>query len=195
MKSRADTHLYGLMRCLSTCQPAGDGKYTEYLPATTFSANKELIQEICGIKTEKTLKAHLRKLIDGGLVEEGQYSGGKCYYFPYDYNGLYKIITKDLLYFLVNTGNGLTLKIYFYLLNKIDFKENYSFTSAEIVAALGHSTTDKRWTKAVSDALEALKKLEVISYEETYQHIITPQGEDKVFPVKILKNVSIEKPF
>lgn len=146
MKTRVDAHLYGFMRCLSTAR-RNEGQWEEYLLKTTFNKSKKVVMDVCGIGTARTFKRHLDSLIECGLVEEGtikvKNEKGKeyeyaCYFFPFDYDGNYKLMDKELLKYLVNTSNGISIKVYLYLLNCSTAKKDWEFTIKEIVAALGY---------------------------------------------------------
>ena len=61
------------------------------------------------------------------------------FYFPYNEAGKYKLVYYEMLSYLVNTRNSNAIKIYIYLLNKFQWKENYVFTLKELLVAIGYS--------------------------------------------------------
>lgn len=61
------------------------------------------------------------------------------FYFPYNEAGKYKLVNYEMLSYLVNTRNSNAIKIYIYLLNKFQWKENYIFTLKELLVAIGYS--------------------------------------------------------
>ena len=197
MKTRADTHLYGFMRCLSTAMPdqSNPGKWKEYLLVSTLNKSKKIIMGVCGIGTTRTFKRHLDELIAAGLVEEGKITvKGKdyaCYFFPYDYDGNFKIIDKELVRYMVDTGNAMTIRVYLYLLNCSTAKTDWKFTQREIVKALGYAEDYQPMSKTVNNILDALKKCGLINYVSTWeQRVDDATGKTIPTEYKILKSVS-----
>lgn len=199
MKTRTDTHLYGFMRCLSTAMPDGEGKWKEYLLVSTFNKSKKVVMGVCGIGTQKTLKRHIDDLIAANLIEVGSIKvKGKdyaCYFFPFDYDGNFKLLDKELVRYMVDTGNAMTIRTYLYLLNCSTAKKDWEFSCKEIVEALGYDREYQPMQKTVGNILDALKKCGLINYIDTYKtHIDDATGREVPEPVKILKSVSLEKP-
>ena len=191
MYSRCDTQLYALLRCFSTAKPSSNPKqlYEEYLPKATYLKNKKFFSDIRGISPQ-TLKNRLNKLIESGLVKEGTYLSNNtptpCYYFPYDYDGLYKLINKDLLRYLAVTTNPLTLRVYLYLLNKSGMKEDYQFSLSEIAVNLGYSSTTKEILAGIKEILILLKQNKLISYSSTHITVYGDNGSTYPKPILIL---------
>lgn len=204
MKARIDTQLYGFMRCLSTALPTdettenGNKKWKEYLLKDSITKNRKLIMEVCGIGTVKTLNRHLEQLIEVGLVEEGTFEVNgfdyDCYYFPYDYHGIYKLINKDLLFVIVNGLQPLSLKIYLYLLNSSGVNENYEFTLNELKDAFGYSQSTKTVDKVLNLSLSILQELKIIDYEDIMKEYIDKYGVLQKKPVKKLLFIATECP-
>lgn len=197
MKSRINAQLFGFMRCLSTAMPKGD-KWEEYLLKSTFNKSKKILMDVCGIGTTKTLKRHIDSLIEAGLVEEGvMRSNGKeypCYYFPFDYDGNYKLIEKDLVRYLVETRSSIAIKVYLYLLNCSTAKKDYEFTITEISKALGYAPSSQSPEATIRNCLQSLKREGIINYVDTYKQK-KDDTTDKIIPVpiKILKFVVVSK--
>jgi DNA-binding transcriptional ArsR family regulator len=68
----------------------------------------------------KTLSRHMKDLEEKGLLAEREMeiSDGKSemvYYFPT--GDIYKIINKEMLYYLISTRNKCAVKVYLFLLN------------------------------------------------------------------------------
>lgn len=204
MKIRFDAQLYGFMRCLSTALPTdkttenGNQEWKEYLLKDVIINNRKLIMEVCGIGSVKTLNRHLEQLMEVGLVEEGTFEVNgfdyDCYYFPYEYNGIYKLINKDLLFVIVNGLQPLSLKIYLYLLNRSGVNENYEFTLNELKDALGYSQSTKTVDKVLNLSLGILKELKIIDYEEIMKGYIDKNGRPQEKPIKKLRFVATECP-
>ena len=72
---------------------------------------------------------------ESGLLSEDS----ENFYFPYNEAGKYKLVNYEMLSYLVNTRNSNAIKIYIYLLNKFQWKENYVFTLKELLIAIGYS--------------------------------------------------------
>lgn len=202
MKSKIDQTLYGLMRCWSTTMPADTGKckYTEYLYASNFifSKHTKLLADLCGIKTQRTFRNHILKLIEVGLVEEGSIKvNGKdyaCYFFPYDYDGAYKLISKELLEYLVYTGNKVSIKVYLYLLNCSTCKDSWEFTNKDIVEAIGYDREYQPIQAAVKAILENFRDCGLINFEEVHKTVMSENGKQHQYDYKVLKYVLSRKP-
>lgn len=204
MKARIDAQLYGFMRCLSTAMPTnkttenGNQEWKEYLLIETINNNRKLIMSVCGIGTPKTLNTHIGKLIEAGLIEEGTIESNgftyKCYYFPYDYDGIYKLINKDLLFAIVNGLQENALKIYLYLLNCSGMCKDYEFTLIELKSALGYSTSTKTVDKSLNLSLKILKELKIIDYYDTMTRYTDKNGKLQEKPVKKLRFITTECP-
>ena len=196
MNFKTDDLLYGFLRGLSTAKPIENGKYKEYLPIKEYHKNKKVIAGICNVST-KTLERHLNALFEKGLLDQGielVVSNGKeyeyeCFWFPYDENGSYKILERDMIKYLVDTRNSQCIKVYLYLLNKYEYKENYTFTIAEIQKALGYSASTTSAISTISNILESFAREGIIEYEETYDYI-EKHGEVHKIPVKELHFVA-----
>lgn len=198
--------LYGFMRCLSTARPATKEELeerpncsqTEYLLQSTFIKDKKTIAGICGCSTQ-TINNRLKRLIDCGLVEEGVHEverNGKlyqykCYYFPFDYNGNYKTLNKEMVQYLVFTRNAHAIRIYLYLLNCSTMKKDYMFTIKEISKALGYADTTQTAEKAIRCVLTSFKKEGVIKFENIYDSLYNDvNGTVTQTPKMVLKFVA-----
>ena len=204
MKSRINAPLYGMLRCLSTAMPtneltpAGNKKYKEYLPAETINNNRKWIMDVCGIGSVKTLNRHMELLQEKGLVELGKFESNgftyPCYFFPFDYDGVYKLINKDLLFAIVTGLRDHALKIYLYLLNCSGMKENYEFTLNELKEALGYATSTKTVDKGINVALKMLQELKIIDFYETMKEYTDSNGKFQKKPIKVLRWIAVECP-
>lgn len=201
MHSRTNLQLYGLLRCLSTAKPTSvsqtQSSWKEYLPKSTLTRAKKLLLQACGI-TSQTFTRHLNALLTNGLVQEGTFLAKEkelpCYYFPYDYDGIYKLIDKQLLFYLVSSGNGITLRIYLYLLNKSGLKENYEFTKKELAEALGYDPTYKAFYPLIENNLISLQENNIISYSAITVPYITDIGTTVPKPTLVLHSIATKLP-
>ena len=201
--------LYGFMRCLSTSKE-NEGevdsrqKRFEYLTFKEFSRYKKVIGSTLGCSS-RTINNQLAKLEEAGLVQEvimplyceqnHQIYDTSCYIFPYDYDGNYKIIEKNMLKYLVDTRNGHVIRVYLYLLNKFDWKPDYVFTLEEIKTALGFSPSYSQANITVSNILDSLKREGIISYEKKWFPIDNHVGHKQTMTQKmVLKNVLKQPP-
>ena len=201
MNYKTDDLLYTFMRTLSTARPEEgkvnkEGKpiFKEYLPKKDFLKHKGEIAGICGCST-KTIDRHIEKLFENDLLEEGveivkdgdkeyQY---KCYWFPYDENGKYKILDKDFIRYLIDTRNAQCIRVYLYLLNKYQYKKNYTFTYKEILIALGYSPDTS--TTSISNIIDSFCREGILEVEDKYDYI-EKHGEIHKIPVKELQFVA-----
>lgn len=185
--------LYGFMRCLSTAEPIRDDKgniikYQEYLTKKNFLKNKKTIAAICGCST-RTINNHINKLFEAGLLDEGfvmaKSANGKeieyeCFWFPCDKSQSYKLVNRDFIKYLVDTRNAHTIRIYLYLLNKYqwkqELKEKYIFTKKEIKIALGYAETSKSMEESIGNVLKSLAREEIIKYRKVWVTAETDNG-------------------
>ena len=172
MNFKTNDLLYGFMRGLSTARPIENGKWQEYLTIKEFKKNKKLIAGICDCST-RTIERHIDALFEAGLLDEGVEvisKNGKEYeyevfWFPYDYDGNYKLIDQDVVKYLVNTRNSQAIRIYLFLLNKFQWKNNYIFTIQEIKNALGYAESTKSCDALIRDCLASFKAEGLIRFE------------------------------
>lgn len=200
MNYKTDDLVYSFMRCLSTAKPdpENEGKYIEYLLKSSFTKDKKTIAGICGC-TMKTIANRLDKLIAAGLVEEGKIQAEKgnkiyeydCYYFPYDYDGTYKLLDKEMVRYLVYTRNSCAIRIYLYLLNCSTYKKDYMFTIGEIKKAMGYAESTKSADDMIRCVLTSFKKEGVIKYEEIHELMVNEKtGKAVPVPKMILKFIA-----
>ena len=170
--------LYGFMRSLSTARPEiengqavktanGKTKYREYLPIKTFKKNKKLIAGILNVNP-KTIGNQLEKLLESGLVDQGieEMNGTdcECYWFPYDEDGRYKIVEKEVIEYLVHTRNAHAIRIYLYLLSKYQWKKDYIFTIQELKEALGYAESTKSCDALIRNVLASFKAEGILKF-------------------------------
>lgn len=206
MNFNTDDLLYGFLRSLSTAEPLYEkgklnGKYEEYLTKKDYLKNKRAIAAICGCST-RTVERHLERLFEMGLLEEGikevnilnkdgteSHYDYPCFWFPYDEKGRYKILEKDMISYLVATRNAQCIRVYLYLLNKYEWKPDYSFTLLELQKALGYSENTKGLSTMFGNIVDSLAREGIIRYENTYEYIQEGEELHKV-PRKVLKFVA-----
>lgn len=197
--------LYGFMRSLSTARPEvedgkvvktanGKTKYREYLPLKTFRKNKKLIAAICNV-TPRTIDNHIEKLAEAGLIDQGierietngQTYDYECYWFPYDENGLYKIVDKDVVEYLVHTRNAHAIRVYLYLLSKYQWKKDYIFTLQELKEAIGYAASTKSCDTLIKNVLASFKAEGIIKYEKIHEQIDIDVNGSNVINVERMK--------
>ena len=202
MNFKIDDLLYGYLRSISTARPTGkktaNGKdeYEEYLPYKEYLKNKKLIADICGCSV-KTVERHFNILFEAGLLDEvyrklPDDEEQRIILFPIKQTSLFKHIEKDMLRYLLDTRNAQCIKVYIYLLNKYEWKSNYTFTLVELQEALGYSRTTKTATETMKNIIESFAREGIIEYEEDYT-IIEKHGEMTKIPVKVLEFVAKRK--
>ena len=157
--------------------------YNKYV--RNCSSNK--ISSVCF----NTFRKYWNMLFTKGLIENRQITTHKgekinAYVLPQEFK-IYKLVPKDTMKFLVNTTNGNVIKIYAYLLNKRDYKENYTFTLKELVAnALGYNPDTNGIESKANDCLKLLNMIGLIKYENIFEK----NNNNKPVPKKKLIMVS-----
>lgn len=97
-------------------------------------------------------------------------NGDECHLLPVAGNCFLKIDFRTAQ-FCLNSMTPLTFKIYCYLLNKYNinqnynYVENYFFSKMELLRMSGYTNTGAN-KRIITDCLAALKKLELIEYNE-----------------------------
>lgn len=181
--------LYGFMRSLSTARPEvengkavktanGKTKFREYLPVKTFKKHKKLIAGILNV-SPRTIDNQLNKLFEAGLIDEGIEvittkgvdTDVECYWFPFDEDGKYKIVDRDVIEYLVHTRNAHAIRIYLYLLSKYQWKKDYIFTIQELKEALGYAASTKSCDALIKNVLASFKAEGIIKYEKIYEQV------------------------
>lgn len=159
---KVDGELYALLQSLS--------KHEGY---ETYVLKKDLpkqaiICETIGVKSPKTLRVHLKYLIDQKLVEEQD----DRYVLPLQEN-IYFLIPLKTLQFLMDNCREHVIKTYIYLGQRWKWAkardEAYNFTYKEIAEHIGilgkHEDVANRQIK---NALILLKDTGLVDYEEVY---------------------------
>ena len=140
------------------------GKIIEYFK------EQETESPVC----ERTIRNLLKLFIKINLLEEGELEGKKVYFLP-DSSKPFVQIKTETLRFLVNTANTNVIKVYAYLKNKWEnhvkykFKDNYRFSEAELLAAIGYTTiNNKNNYLMIKDILQCLQNNELIKIHKEY---------------------------
>ena len=129
---------------------------------------------------ERTIRNLLKLFIKINLLEEGELEGKKVYFLP-DSSKPFVQIKTETLRFLVNTANTNVIKVYAYLKNKWEnhvkykFKENYRFSEAELLAAIGYKANCSDNYQMIRDILQCLQNNELIKIHK--QYITTASGK------------------
>ena len=197
MNYKTDDLLYGFMRSLTTTKPVDDKnrpevKHEEYLLVKNFQKYKKVVQGVCGVGP-RAINDKIKKLIEAGLVELGEIDGKPCYYFPYDYYGVYKIIGGDMLQYLVSTRNAHAIRIYLFLLNCRSQKEDYVFTIREIKQALGYAVRTQTCDVFITNVLESFQKEGVIKYAKIWETVINDFGKETPTERYLLKFIATNR--
>lgn len=199
MNYSTDDLLFGAMLYLATFHPEV-GKL--YLTKKNYEKNRKNFYNLCDdTNNAKTLKRHLDKLVEKGLIaEENITSGGEVYpsyVFPYDYNKKYQLVETEMLWYVVSTRNRQAVKVYIQLLNWFLWKEKensvFVFTNKDIMKALGYSTDNKLASSAVSNILESFAREGVIKIETYYEAHVDGNGITTPTPKKRLLFVARSK--
>ena len=182
--------LYSLMYSLATYNPKAK---QIYITKQAVTANKKLIYEACGFTNSAMMKRHLEKLINKELITQDEYN----YYFPQNKNEKYRIIEKEMLFYLATTRPLNAIRIYMILLDCYLWKQkedcNFVFTNTYLLERLGYSTTNKNASAMVSNILESFSREGIIEFEEKYDLVISPTGKEVPSPRKYLMFVATTK--
>lgn len=198
MNHKTDDLLYGFMRSISTAKPVynnGKQEWKEYLTLKVYSQYRKVIQNICGVTTQ-TLKNRLNKLIEGGLVEETTLDLGgdkptTVFLFPYDYDGNYKLINREMLKYLIDTRNPQAIRVYLFLLDKFQWKKDYVFTLKELRVALGYGENYFYADSTIQNVLNSFKREGVINFTKERFDGIDDYGRGITTERMVLKFVAI----
>lgn len=193
-----DDLLFSSMYYLATFHPEAK-KF--YLTKKNYTKNRKNFYNLEDGGNAKTLKRHLDKLIEKGLVaeEEIKVNGENysSYIFPYDYDERYQLVEAEMLWYIVSTRNRQAVKIYIQLLNwylwKQETQDCFIFTNKDIMNVLGYSVDNKIASSMISNVLESLSREGVIKYEEYYEAHIDNTGKSIPTPKKKLIFVARSK--
>ena len=155
-----DDLLFGSMYYLATFHP---GEKKLYLTKKNYEKNRKSFYNLEDGGNAKTLKRHLDKLIEKGLVAEKEIKINNekypSYIFPYDYSEKYQLVEAEMLWYVISTRNRQAVKIYIQLLNwylwKQETNEQFIFTNKDIMKVLGYSFDNKAASSMVSNVLES----------------------------------------
>lgn len=201
-----DDILYGMMLSLSTYHP---NEKKLYLTEKKYEANRNEFYQIDTISDKaakaKALNRHLEKLIDRKLVEKGTIEINKkkekCFFFPYDYNGNYYIVDKEVLAYLVTTRKAQAVQIFIYLADRMKYinetkgndrkvEDLWSFSATEIAQKIGYSKNTKEILKRIRIILVDLQHCGLIKYTNYYETISERHGGQVVTPKYRLLSVA-----
>lgn len=173
-----DDLMYGYLKLKASFNPNPNIKelyFTQKMWNKT--ATKQDIKKICGIELKRDREAHLKRLIDSGLIKVIMKDEEKKiidrYVFTDDPDAKYKLVPLDLLEYLLNTASSGVIQIYIYLLDKYEWKkktgEEYYFTRKEIAIALGYSEKSAESgtiSTRISDIIGCLARQGIIQFEQ-----------------------------
>lgn len=123
-----------------------DGELYAYLQSVSCVLNNQTViikkelprkKDICnkiGVKSVKTLNAHMDYLIENGYITDDQENG--VYVLP-NIEDFYALIPLETIQFLSDTLQENVIKVYIYLGQRYKFKTNYEFTLEELAANIG----------------------------------------------------------
>ena len=165
--------LLGYIQHLATFMPE---KEILYVPVEEVIKERKKIMFIIGKRSVNTVNYQIAKLVDKGLIKKEiliiNNKQVECYIMPQITKGSYELINNDLLWYIVQTRNLNSLKIYLYLLNKYKWKsksgEKYTFTLEEIAKALGYAETsaEHKLSPIINTILQSMKREGLLSYED-----------------------------
>ena len=182
--------LYSLMYSLATYNTTEEKLY---LAKALMTANKKLIYQSCGFTNSAMMKRHLNKLIEKNLIEETD----DKYYFPQNPDEKYRLLEKDMLFYLATTRSTQSIRVFMILLDCYLWKKNenseFVFTNTYLLDKLGYSATNKLASSVITEILESFEREGVIEFENIYEIKILSSGKEVPTPKKILKFVATKK--
>lgn len=126
--------------------------------------SQAVICEKIGVKSPKTLRAHLKELIDKGYVVEEE----KRYMLP-NMEDIYMLLPLDTLQFILDTITEPVIKVYIYLGQRYKYKPDYVFTQEEIAQHLGLKLEGNASARRlIRNAMIALQNHGLISFEQFF---------------------------
>lgn len=160
-----DGRLYGYLQ--SKSMPVKVANYCETRVDKFQLGTQADFCEAIQIKSPKTLRKHLKILIDTGYLRDEQ-----GYYVLVEKENIYFKIPLQTLRFIQNTIKEDVIKIYIYLGQRYQYaateNKKYSFSIKEIIEHLGLSVNDKN-RNFVKDGLDALMNnglIKFVNYRE-----------------------------
>ena len=149
-------------------------KTKDTTPTGIFNSIKRIVEYKNGKPKYNISLSTVKRNIDLykrlGLIWEGKTTdlyGNEvdCYFLQNEFK-YYELIPYDTLRFLLNSTNGVVIKIYVYLLNKYKWKGNgYQFTKKELGECVGY-TNNKNTNTMIDDILLNLKNNGLINWVE-----------------------------
>lgn len=184
MWHNSDDLLYGALQYLSTFHP--ELGYL-YITKTKLAKHKKELYELCNLNA-KTMRDHIKRLIEKGLIKEKKIYIGQekteydCYIFSYKDSGHYQIVNNEMLWYIVSTRNRQAVRIYTMLLDWYDWKSKegseYIFTNENIMERLGYCENNSVASSMITNILESFKREGVIDYEIDVKTTILPNGKE-----------------
>ena len=169
-----DGRLYGYLQSKSMpiliTEENGMKNYETRVDKGDLGTQKQLCEEI-RIKSPKTLRRHLKILLETGYIEDK----GMYYLLPKKEKIFFKI-PLDTLRFIQNTIKEDVIKIYIYLGQRYKYAEingfKYSFTIKEIAKHLGLSQRGEESRVFIKDGLDVLVNNGLIKFVSYYEGLI-----------------------
>ena len=168
-----DSLIYSYMINIASAKPCGPGKFELYLPVKKYKRHQKTLARLCDNISTRTLQRRLQKIINQGYIVLNTEQDN--YYFPYDKNEHYFMMSNETLFFFCSTSNSLMIKIYVYLGYKWHWKKyqnqsEYNFTIKELCLMMGYSENSRNQMleNAISMCLAALKRNGFIDFEQKY---------------------------
>lgn len=195
MNRTSDDLIYSLMLCFATYNP----EIKElYLSKKNFVKNKKIFYELCDLggpssQYARKLKYRMDNMLKIGLIIED----GNNYYFPYDENGKYRIVDKDMLRYIIDTRSKFAVKTYIILADWFVWKsltrEKYYFSRSELAERLGYSRDNSEFRITIGHVLESLQREGIIQYSTIDLRKTTDTGKEIIVPLLRLDFVARNK--
>lgn len=198
MSYDTDDLLYGYLYHLSTFHPV---EKRLYLTMKCYGEHRRDMYNICGFNNSTTLRRHLEKLKDKGLVKDETMKVGDkevpVLTFPYDYDGNYELIDNEMLWYVISTRNKQAVRVYVYLLNCYNWKEKedsqFIFTNKDILKALDYSIDNKTMSSWITNILESFDREGILKIDSYYEEKILDDGSRFLTPKMKLSFIAKRK--
>lgn len=195
MSFKIDDIIYGYLQGIATYNP--EVKMV-YLSEVDFLEAKRVLKDLLGT-CARTISRKIDILTENDLLKYDK--DKKIYYFPYNKDEKYCIVSADLLKELTSVYNHMAVRVYVYLLDKYIWKqkneENYDFTIKELKAAFGYSVSTKGHGSKARGTNQIDEVLKNVLNNLAYNHYIEWEAyydmEHSAHPVPRMRLLSVAR--
>ena len=138
-----------------------------YISAANYNDLRPYLRDTFNL-IPRTYLNHFKKLLDLGLIVYDYKFTPEAYIFPpFEEGNRYQLVEVDTIEKIIEANILHGIKLYAFLLNKFLFyKEKYNFSFGQLAEALGWSKTNRDATKIIHAAMNELRSLGLVNWEE-----------------------------